>query len=472
MLTFTHFSDNHKLPKQKHNQENDSRKDKLHKKMREYASSFTVHGLNRVAASDSKVERIIWSITVMTAAVVAVYLIKWDILKYKKHDVFHDYSTVTLKKAYFPSITFCLTKLKLDLDDYYCGLHVDEFPAKELHCQHNKPLCRPPKIVIDSFWGNGVFNVHVKNDSSYSELEKCRGLKSKQNGACMTWNANRYFYEKGSGFEIDILIAKYFVKGDNTLKVYIHNHDIDSEYLLPKLKLMPDKVYYLSLQKTITRRLPHPYPSNCTNRYLDLHHDGGYNRRDCLIRHHFINIFKKYGVIHDTGRKVIPTSILQRFETNMTRENVTAAYKEAWVNNINLEDDNCPLPCYEVNYDVYSFITEVQSKPYFDQSWVKAETNRSKNTCYTSDISPKLSRNFLHYRVKLGYQNIESYFLMKEKPMYGWDQMIAELGGLLGLLIGASALSVLEIIFYLIMAVIRRLPSKTPAHYTRKLTIS
>ena len=156
----------------------------------------------------------------------------------------------------------------------------------------------------------------------------------------------------------------------------------------------------------------------------------------------------------------------------MTRKNVTAAYKEAWVNNINLKDDNCPLPCYEVNYDVYSFITEVQSKPYFNQSWVKAETNRSKNTCYTSDISPKLSRDFLHYHVKLGYQNIESYFLMKEKPMYGWDQMIAELGGLLGLLIGASALSVLEIIFYLIMAVIRRLPSKTPAHYTRKLTIS
>ena len=46
---------------------------------------------------------------------------------------------------------------------------------------------------------------------------------------------------------------------------------------------------------------------------------------------------------------------------------------------------------------------------------------------------------------------------MEEKKLYSWEQMLAEIGGIVGLLIGMSALSLIEILSYIGLAIMKKL---------------
>ena len=45
---------------------------------------------------------------------------------------------------------------------------------------------------------------------------------------------------------------------------------------------------------------------------------------------------------------------------------------------------------------------------------------------------------------------------MEEKELYTWDQMACEIGGFIGLVIGMSILSLIEIIVYVCLLVARK----------------
>ena len=87
-------------------------------KMGKCSKSFTVTGLSRIIAGN-RYEKFFWSLSVFTAAAVTVYAIWIYILKYFQHDVYYDYSTVATKKAYFPTITFCVPYFRFRDQNYY-----------------------------------------------------------------------------------------------------------------------------------------------------------------------------------------------------------------------------------------------------------------------------------------------------------------------------------------------------------------
>ena len=84
-----------------------SRQRVLKRKMGEYVNSFTVHGLSRIV-SGNKIERTIWTTAVLLAMMCAVYVIQGYIVKYFEHETYVEVTTVTTKRAYYPSVTFCL----------------------------------------------------------------------------------------------------------------------------------------------------------------------------------------------------------------------------------------------------------------------------------------------------------------------------------------------------------------------------
>ena len=64
------------------------------------------------------------------------------------------------------------------------------------------------------------------------------------------------------------------------------------------------------------------------------------------------------------------------------------------------------------------------------------------------------------YRIGLQYQNVDSYRLIEEKQLYGWDQILGEIGGLAGLVLGASIISLLEIFAFLLICFLQKLSHK------------
>ena len=52
---------------------------------------------------------------------------------------------------------------------------------------------------------------------------------------------------------------------------------------------------------------------------------------------------------------------------------------------------------------------------------------------------------------------------MEQKKLYPWEQMLTEIGGIAGLLIGMSALSLIEILSFIGMAIMKKLTRPTPS---------
>ena len=61
--------------------------------------------------------------------------------------------------------------------------------------------------------------------------------------------------------------------------------------------------------------------------------------------------------------------------------------------------------------------------------------------------------NQYHYHFTVQYQSIDTYTVMEEKPLYRWDQLACEIGGIISVLIGMSVISVIELIVYVILKV-------------------
>ena len=90
---------------------------------------------------------------------------------------------------------------------------------------------------------------------------------------------------------------------------------------------------------------------------------------------------------------------------------------------------NCPFPCNEL--EISSFATHSRiNEDYESLVDVESHNNGTKH----------------YYQVELQLQNVDSYKIMEEKVLYTWDQMACEIGGFLGLVMGASMLSMIEII--------------------------
>ena len=60
------------------------------------------------------------------------------------------------------------------------------------------------------------------------------------------------------------------------------------------------------------------------------------------------------------------------------------------------------------------------------------------------------------FRVSIQYQNPDSYKIIEEKQLYGWDQILGEIGGLVGLMLGASMISLVEIFTYIVLCILHK----------------
>ena len=435
-------------------------------KMSEYSESFTAHGLSRIIAGN-RYEKFFWTVSVLTAAAVAVYAIRGYILKYSQHDVYYDYSTVATKKAYFPIITFCVPYFRFRYQNY-CGRNYWYYFNKRNNgaqsCMTANETCNVRKRTASKnlFWRNGVFNVRILStlssdeDISVYQLNP-RNFYSDKNfrGLCFSWNKDRQLFDDGSGVHLDFLVGDDLFDKPDALKVnvYIHEDKIDPELLIPHMKLLPGKKYQLTIKKTHIKRLPTPHPSNCTHKTNSHYFQGAYNKRSCHIMERYKEQIKKYGVINDEALRHLPQEMKAFLKANITYADISNVRIEA-SQTLSLENPSCPLACDEVNYETSSYISESN----FEIAHEKTEAifePKSNNECVGMyQISEKF---FYSFGVNIQFQNQEFYHLMEEKKLYSWEQMLAEIGGIVGLLIGMSALSLIEILSYIGLAIMKKL---------------
>ena len=75
--------------------------------------------------------------------------------------------------------------------------------------------------------------------------------------------------------------------------------------------------------------------------------------------------------------------------------------------------------------------------------------------CYNIKASNS-SKRFFPYELHLHFRNPHIFTKIEEKELYPRDQMLGELGGFLGLMIGASCISLIELIAFVSLAALKK----------------
>lgn len=414
--------------------------------MNEYAYSFTIHGLSRIASGNKK-EKIIWAIFISSAVATAAYLIQGYIKTYLKHEVYQDLTAMKIDTMYFPSVTFCLVSPKYILNNYY------------------EPKCKIPKRKLeessDFLTANSFFAVASCQMDRVSGCYQDDGLihfREDMKHACFTWHPQRKFFQRERGMYIKFLVDDTVGRHDE-VSVTIHDQDIDPMFLTPQLSISPEKRYLLKITKRITKRLPHPFPSKCSNKTKDHHFPGAYDRETCVAINRNIEIFKKHEEFSDLGKYSLQLAMGDKFNLSKYRDGFTRIALDRFLND-GIKYPPCPFSCYETRYEVTPSVLDnlrfdyrhlpsdkVMHNPFvYDTSYDYFWGDDCAFLRFNPSLSPVL------YNVQIDYLNKDFYYLSEEKELYPWDKMLGEIGGIVGLMMGASALSIVEVLIYVAIA--------------------
>ena len=412
----------------------------LEEKINQYAESFTIHGLPRILTGN-KTERTVWSVFVVLALSFAGYMVYRYVSKYLRYEVSHNFSRSITDKAFYPSVTFCLPEIK------------EEMGLSQIDCV-------VPKRYIFSTKSNGIFNIDVCRLGNSSICGDDSVLwREDLKGICFTLFPTKKYYQL-----TQTALVQFFVADDlldiKQISVTLHDQNLDPLFLTPQLQIVPNERYFLNLKKTVSKRLPHPFRSNCTNKTKDHNFPGNYNRRTCLFVNRYIESYKKSNIITSIGALYIPQSIMLEYKH---RQNITGTYNYQYDDHfteIEWNDPACPLSCYDIEYEV-SYSLKGISYPSipFDDEMISIE-NETEYPC------PKLGKQFTkfsHFHVEFSFERPELFHLLEEKQTYTLENLLAELGGILGLTIGISMIFVVELFAYFTMHFMNKL-SKIYTH--------
>ena len=400
----------------------------LDAKIHQYAEAFTIHGLPRILTG-TKTERIIWTTFVMLAMSLGGYMTYKYIARYLRYEVSHHFSRVVTDKAFYPSATFCLPLIKERMEKNVSDCFL------------------PKKSVLDTI-SNGIFNIDFCNLGDYSDCgQSSIRWRDDLKGICFTLFPTKKYYQLTETVWLNFYVAEDLLE-IKQVSVTIHDQNTESFFLRPQLQILPNQRYIINLKKTVSKRFPHPFPSNCTNKTNYHNFPGNYNRRTCLFVNRYIESYKKSNVLTSLGKLYIPEKIIQEYGNMKSFSEIDNHFTE-----IEWNDKVCALSCHEVEYEVnYSLKGPVFSPDLSDEKIdIEGET---ENVC------PEFLGNFTgfsYFHIELAYEHPELYHLMEEKQAYTIENLLAEIGGFLGLMIGASLLSVVEIFGYCSMILMKKI---------------
>ncbi|XP_066928000.1 acid-sensing ion channel 5-like [Clytia hemisphaerica] len=399
----------------------------LNEKIRGYIDGFTVHGLTRVLTAPRK-ESAFWFITLASALLMAVIVVQGLMSKYYRHEVYTEIRSIVTDKNRFPSISFCEFNLLKRSYFAYCGGHIKA--ANNVTCNLDDiPVPQDVNHTGQDYWSNGMFEIRECITWGHGKCVISELVQSKKdlNHSCFTWNYEGTFHDMYSHVTLIIEFKKpsWMTNRPHIIAVP-HDSKIKEIDMTMAIDLNKQKKNQLTMGLTQVQRKEAPFPSKCINggRDIDLL-PGIYARRTCAETQIHTNIFKKCGDTTDYMRPYIQNAV----SPNRTRfTNMTEVTNCIYAMSENLKatsySTGCPFPCRELEIATFTH---------------HAECDEDTERYISKD-------NDFYYQVELQLQNVDSYKIMEEKEMYPWDQMACEIGGFLGLVMGASMLSMIEII--------------------------
>jgi hypothetical protein len=409
------------------NKENESKFARVKKRTSELLEVSTSHGIPNIVRTKSLFILIMWSIFTVLSACTGSFFVLTSILDYLKYDTVTKIDVINEKEVQFPAVSLCARP------------------------SFNTTI---NEIVIKSHFDD----IFQSNFSDYfDEYNDVIG------GKCFRYNSGKNIYNKSYdiqnstikglkyGFRLILNIQNEANYDYVEVALFIHNQSLPPIDLNDRtFWLMSGSLNFYRLERVYNKKLDAPY-SNCLNdvnlfqmnkTIIDFlnKEKRAYTQDDCFYKcsHLFaleesncgcnssLNDFRKNCItsfynrqIFDTEKGKCVSEYLKEFRKKL-QDKKCAEY--------------CPLECDSMNYVINSYTEQIAL------SGNVSEKSKQNNLNFSTYEEVKKN----HFEIRIYYNELK-YTLISEEPKTEMFNFISNIGGILGLFLGISFLSFIEI---------------------------
>lgn len=358
----------------------------------------TSHGLPSIIRSRRKPIKLMWAISLIISIITCFYLVLDTLFNYLSFDVTTNANLIYEIPIEFPTISFC------NKNRPFTNTSIDQFL---LACSFYKSECKPDDFVL---FRETRYGDCFRFNSGYNRLgQKTEILKSIVPG-------------RQNGLKLELFVGlpneSIGPHRDDGFHFYIHNYTVNPT---PNegFSIAPAFLSDMLIDKIITKRLPYPYSDCISFEEMKTKFGGSiyfdnltsqnytYRQKDCL----------------DLCIKALP---LNNSENNF----------------LGLCSPYCPVECETTTYTILTSISDYPSITRY-KTLLKNKVIISKYANFTANLTYENVRKSA-VGVFIYYSDLK-YTLIKENKKMILVDLISSIGGTLGLFIGISFLSFLEI---------------------------
>ena len=380
-----------------------TRKDESrHKRMdikevrKSYAEGFTIHGLSKIFTGHP-VERVFWFVCLMTVLSFTGFMCHYYQTIYQEKDIRTEIRVVEKDELQLPVVTVC--------------------NPKSLYCHENRSLLKPE-------WNEACGVKEVKIGETVDGQFKSKTLNL---SGCINFNVDGKLWQKGKN-ELKMDISVYNEDYKAISLFHVSNHKNFKQYPTMQQHLTRWKINLIDIQEiTAVQRLPSPYPSKCSNgEGLNNFFSSVYNQASCVESCFLQDMLDDCRTVIDRWKKLLTPMMRKQMVISSNYSTKQCLIKH--LNHLNRGQNpprcNCPLSCTEVMYTVHA---------------LDGRTDDHQR------------HGAIEHKIK--YRSMQQTDIT-EIPAYSMSTMMAEIGGLVGVLSGVSVLSVIELACYISLCLV------------------
>ena len=386
--------------------------------IKEYALVSTVQGLSNIFRSERKLFKLIWLIVFLVSISLTIYMFVDTVVNFLEYEVVTKVEIIKEVLAKFPAVTF------FSLKDPQHNVSLRDIMVL---CKFNTQPCDVNNFdtLIDK---GGFISYRFKPNESYFE-----GLTY---GLSIIIDYGKY-KEKQTDFHVH-----------EGLQIIVHDHSTNPQYYggLSNLGIQADAglITSISMHKMLSFRLGEPYnhclkDTSCGSfnsdifKYIITATSYKYTQSDCFqycfgreFRKSF-NYTPKFQSVYDAWSEI-------RKNSNVSNSILVSTYIEFVKGKLQeVCAPFCPLECDQIRYDLSTSVSKFSLNSL--NSFYNISLNKPKENYSLDDFV-----NFNVFYKDLSYTAVHQ--LAKTNIM----DFVSNIGGIIGLFVGATFLSLVEIL--------------------------
>ena len=429
--------------------------------VQEQIESLSIHGLSKIASAKSKCARITWLVMFISAATSLGFAAFDSFMNYFQFDTFSHTSIRQNSQLALPGITFCHTNF------YSPKAYNNEEPPVPQKLPENCSFNDSRYFANENNWkifqlGCKMFIGTFKSKTSGmgSEIPQYfqfpTGFEiTPHTLPCITLNRNLTLVQQSEGEKYGLHMIMYneyynvpfssysdepLRDSRNGILVMMH----DQRQLVPigdGIVIPPGYHTRISVSRNVLKRLPDPYPSKCTNDWSSPGsiYPGKNTLHMCYASCGIKQLYKICpGVIPEM--KVFMKAPEFPVQANISNSSFWKCI-EINLSRLDFLQCDCRKQCNEETY------TTVTNRSPWPQNWQAPSFLKLINRIEEKNNSGLSTNNIRERLIKVSiyYENFREH-ISEERPLYSFSTITGDLGGQMGLFMGASLLSLAEII--------------------------